>query len=149
MLAVEIGKPDLATLGTWGTGVVEVAALFCIGALVGAVPRSIPVIVATALASMLIGNAVSGWRILFALAVVTLGHARLPSLIRPSHDISYGLYLYAFPCQQIAAGITTAFWPSLAIAAALALALACLSCILIEQPALKLKSKVYRSERRA
>lgn len=143
MLAIEIAKPDLAFLGTWGTLVVEVTAAFCVGAMVATAIRSVPWIVAAVGISMLIGNYVLGWRILFALLIVAVGHIPLPSFIRPKHDISYGFYLYAFPCQQIAVSVAPAFWPSTLIAVALTLSLAWVSCLAIEEPALRQKSRIY------
>ena len=66
---------------------------------------------------------------------------RLP-LIRHT-DLSYGLYLYGWPAQQLAwmlpAGKTIA--GNIAIATAIALALAALSWWLVEKPALRLKRR--------
>ena len=72
-------------------------------------------------------------------AVFLAGFARLPALLRYNRlgDYSYGMYIYAFPLQQLAAhwGMLS---PGLNIALALALTLPCavLSWHLIEKPAL-------------
>lgn len=66
---------------------------------------------------------------------------RLP-MIRHT-DLSYGLYLYGWPAQQLAwmlpAGKTIA--GNIAIATAIALACAALSWVLVERPALRLKKR--------
>jgi peptidoglycan/LPS O-acetylase OafA/YrhL len=64
-------------------------------------------------------------------------------------DISYGVYIYAFPIQQLLVVCGLAFLapPVFAIiAAALTLPLAALSWFLIEKPALKLKSRLNRKK---
>ncbi|PJE28075.1 hypothetical protein CVM52_26265, partial [Pseudooceanicola lipolyticus] len=72
-------------------------------------------------------------------AVFLAGFARLPALLRYNRlgDYSYGMYIYAFPLQQLAAhwGMLS---PGQNIALALALTLPCavLSWHLIEKPAL-------------
>ena len=65
----------------------------------------------------------------------------LPSTGR--HDLSYGLYLYGWPMQQVAMllGATTVLTNTLA-ASALAFACAALSWFLVERPALGWKRHV-------
>jgi peptidoglycan/LPS O-acetylase OafA/YrhL len=75
-----------------------------------------------------------------ALAVILLGKLGSPAWLRPPLDISYGVYLYAFPVQQVAAGIGWAFWPSLAISTCVTVALAIASAVWIEKPALRKSS---------
>lgn len=69
------------------------------------------------------------------LPAVVLAAGRLPAPKLPA-DISYGLYIYAFPLQQILAahGVLT-LWASLAVTAPFAMA----SWFLVEKPALRLK----------
>ena len=89
----------------------------------------------------------SAWVLLPAI-VLSFGLAESPWLVRftQSGDYSYGLYIYAFPVQQVVA----ATWPALPLAAYVAVvtggALACavLSWHLIEAPALRLKPRVPR-----
>ncbi len=87
------------------------------------------------------------WSHLPYFALLTYGtlylalRVRLP-LIRHT-DLSYGLYLYGWPAQQLAwmlpAGRTIA--GNIAIASCIALALAALSWFMIEKPALRLKRR--------
>jgi peptidoglycan/LPS O-acetylase OafA/YrhL len=83
----------------------------------------------------------------FALVVyATFCLAFLPRLPRIEHtDLSYGLYLYGWPMQQLAMllGATTLLTNTLT-ATALALACAALSWFLIERPALGLKRRWFQ-----
>lgn len=78
----------------------------------------------------------SVWFLGAPLAVVALGRARAPRL--PA-DLSYGLYIYSFPLQQVLAehgrlGVLSSFALTLPFAAA--------SWFLIEKPALALKARL-------
>jgi peptidoglycan/LPS O-acetylase OafA/YrhL len=66
---------------------------------------------------------------------------KLPAIAKT--DLSYGLYLYGWPMQQLAliAGATTVLG-NIAAATALALVCATLSWFLIEQPALRWKRRL-------
>ena len=56
-------------------------------------------------------------------------------------DLSYGIYIYAFPTQQIVINlISTQFWLSLAITLLLTLIMAYLSYRFIEKPCLNFSS---------
>jgi peptidoglycan/LPS O-acetylase OafA/YrhL len=75
------------------------------------------------------------WPLGLPLVVVSLG--RLPGVRLPA-DVSYGLYIYAFPLQQILAEQhRLSFWTALAVTLPFALA----SWFLVERPALRLKPK--------
>lgn len=65
-----------------------------------------------------------------------------------SGDYSYGLYLYGFPIQQAVAtqSWTHEWWINFILAYPLAFGLATLSWWLVEKPAMKLKSIMYRVE---
>lgn len=67
----------------------------------------------------------------------------LPALRR--HDLSYGLYLYGWPMQQLAflAGATSVL-SNVLVATTLAIPCAAMSWWLVERPALRLKSRFYR-----
>jgi len=77
------------------------------------------------------------WLPSFALAAILLGKMQPPRWLQPPLDISYGVYLFAFPIQQVIAGHGLSFWPSLALSITATTALAILSAIYIEQPALQ------------
>ncbi len=72
-------------------------------------------------------------------AVIALGSIKLPAWLRPPLDLSYAIYLYAFPVQQLSAMLTKNFWIGLAFAATITVALALLSALLVEQPAQRWK----------
>lgn len=77
-------------------------------------------------------------------AVLGLG-ATLPTRIGSRNDISYGIYVYAFPVQQllVLAGITQYGWFFTALSCfALTVPLAFLSWHLIEKPAMRFKRLV-------
>lgn len=75
-----------------------------------------------------------------ALAAILLGRMQSPAWLRPPIDISYGVYLYAFPVQQLIASYGLPFAASLLISLFATLALAATSALLIEQPALRWRS---------
>jgi len=66
------------------------------------------------------------------------------TVARKIGDCSYGLYLYGWPAEQIVKQFTLTAdpWRLFAMAAPLALALALISCHLIEQPAMRLRVRV-------
>lgn len=59
-----------------------------------------------------------------------------------THDLSYGLYIYAFPIQQllVVAGVTLAWLPSAGLAVILTVPLAAFSWFVVERPALRRKN---------
>lgn len=88
-------------------------------------------------------NALGKIIILFALAYAVLGlGASLPIRVGSQNDISYGVYVYAFPVQQllVLAGITDFGWFITSLACLLCtLPLAFLSWKFIEKPAMEYK----------
>ncbi len=82
--------------------------------------------------------------LLLAATVIAIGCITLPSWLRPPLDLSYAVYLYAWPVQQVSAMVTKNFWIGGLFATGATLALAFLSVTLIEQPALRLKPAVER-----
>ncbi|MFW0109348.1 acyltransferase family protein [Rothia sp. P13129] len=78
---------------------------------------------------------------LFAYAILTLGVV-LKTDFAQKNDISYGLYIYGWPVQQVLlmVGFSTLSWPINAlVTCVVAVALASVSWFLIERPALSLK----------
>ncbi len=75
-----------------------------------------------------------------ALAAILLGKMPSPAWLRPPIDISYGVYLYAFPVQQLIASYGLPFAASRLISLFATMALAVTSALLIEQPALRWRS---------
>jgi len=73
----------------------------------------------------------------FSLFTLALGTMLNDPIIRGRFDISYGLYLYAFPVQQLLINCTgLGFYPSMAAAACVTVLLATLSWFCFEKPAL-------------
>lgn len=123
----------------------------CIGFFVGATLASYPswmgsfkpkVLVAAAGLS-LVGVAVAGFlpslasSAGFSLVTVALGTMIKDRIVRGKFDISYGLYLYAFPVQQLLINCTDlGFYSSMAAAIGVTTLLATLSWVCIEKPAL-------------
>lgn len=89
-----------------------------------------------------------GWTLTalpLAYAVLWLGSV-LPLRIGARNDLSYGVYIYAFPLQQllVVSGATSVlgYWGYCAVSVAVTLPVAWLSWTLIERPALSLKGLV-------
>lgn len=85
----------------------------------------------------------------FALLVLSLG-AVLPVRIGSVNDVSYGMYIYAFPIQQMLSvvGISQRVGPTVAALIALAVTtpFAWASWLLIEKPASRLKTLLSRTK---
>jgi peptidoglycan/LPS O-acetylase OafA/YrhL len=82
----------------------------------------------------------SAYAFLFAAMAPGLSHPRL----EPPGDISYGVYLYGWPVQQTLQALypTQSGWSMLPAAIAATCALAVLSWVLVEKPALLLKGRL-------
>ena len=99
----------------------------------------------------LIGAAVVGFLPLlassvgFSLATLALGTMFTDRIVRGKFDISYGLYLYAFPVQQLLINCTgLGFYPSMAAAVCVTTLLATLSWLCIEKPVLAYTKAPHR-----
>jgi peptidoglycan/LPS O-acetylase OafA/YrhL len=81
-------------------------------------------------------------------AVLTIGLARTPYVARTARfgDFSYGLYLYAFPVQQLVIDVWGVHGTAanFLVVLAITLLLAVLSWHLVERPALALKDALLR-----
>ncbi|WP_025108567.1 acyltransferase [Pseudomonas sp. H1h] len=79
------------------------------------------------------------------LATLSLGLLYVDKSIRGRFDISYGIYLYAFPVQQLVINKTSlTFVPSMLVSALIVIALAIVSWRLVEQPALRFAHRAKR-----
>ncbi|HYC41757.1 MAG TPA: acyltransferase [Noviherbaspirillum sp.] len=99
------------------------------------------------LAFHLLGMAPVALLCMLPVLVVFIGTRSTPVLNRFGRfgDVSYGVYIYAFPVQQTVvwmAGKDYPFVPGLLIASGVTLACAFLSWHLVEHPALRLKSRL-------
>ena len=94
---------------------------------------------AVALLLLLCGQIETMVLVAIAPICVLLNDLPLPSWTAPRLDISYGVYLYAFPIQQLTAGLLPEFWSTGLIAFALTIVAGTLSAALIEQPMLTVR----------
>jgi peptidoglycan/LPS O-acetylase OafA/YrhL len=107
-------------------------------------PIAIAIHVFVALMFLWIGQNFLSILLLLTAAVVFVGAIRLPKLLRLPLDLSYGIYIYAFPVQQLSNLLFSDFWIALTFSASATFALALLSALFIEKPALQLKGKFPR-----
>jgi peptidoglycan/LPS O-acetylase OafA/YrhL len=124
----------------------QFAVVFLAGALFALVERihgiRAAVIVTMGLAAMVaLTSPVVAMLPAIAFAAILVGKMQSPAWLRPPIDISYGVYLYAFPMQQLIASYGLPFATSLVISLFATLALAVASALLIEQPALRWRSR--------
>jgi peptidoglycan/LPS O-acetylase OafA/YrhL len=80
-----------------------------------------------------------------AFLVILLGCVLPLSRVGSKYDISYGVYIYAWPVQQFVTLVAGPLLPiplDLLIVIAITVPLAFASCVLIEHPALRLKHSV-------
>ena len=160
LLGLGLIVPDAITLALHGgpgnRSVLELALLFAIGSAAYVWRDAIPVsLVALAACVIVVAWNPLGlgrgalFEPLLAYAVLTLAYH--PTLLwNPFNrvgDYSYGVYVYSFPIQQTLVERLPGLGPYalLALALPLALVLAALSWHLLEQPALRLKSRLRTS----
>ena len=154
LLFVFIVKPGWLPLPTRDKAVFDLALLFALGSLAYAWRERIPLsLVAVAIGMLLYfwnpGGVVRGhWLVvLIAYSVLVLAYhprAQAPSFNRGG-DYSYGLYVYAFPVQQLIVHLVPGLTPIelLLPAFAVTLALAAISWHFLERPILGLKSRFH------
>jgi peptidoglycan/LPS O-acetylase OafA/YrhL len=157
MVAVAIvalaSHPDLAGQHLEGASLARLAVLFALGAIVGLMgwrARAGWPCFAAALACALLARHsalfVPAFDLAVALGVIGLAYARLPRVRNWGRygDWSYGMYVYAFPVQQL----VTFYFPGipfvmhLVLAYAVTLTLGAVSWHWIESPALRLKGQL-------
>lgn len=87
-----------------------------------------------------------GWWLLIPAGILSFGESALEHRcgLGIRHDISYGLYIYAFPIQQSIAALAPGFswWQSLLLAVPLTALFAFVSWRVVERPALQLKRHI-------
>jgi peptidoglycan/LPS O-acetylase OafA/YrhL len=136
---------------SWMPGQLRWLALFSVvffaGATLATLERSGPKMfragVAIGIAAMFLTVFVGKQEIAACLAIpllaVGIGRLTIPRPLRPRLDLSLGIYVYAFPVQQLVVRGTAEFWTALPIAAGLTAMLAYLSARLVEAPAIRAK----------
>lgn len=84
----------------------------------------------------------------FSLLVLSIGTLYKDRIINSRFDISYGMYLYAFPVQQVLINTTSlGFYTSMSASIAVVIVLATLSWFLVEKPALDFVHMKTRTKR--
>jgi peptidoglycan/LPS O-acetylase OafA/YrhL len=131
--------------------------MFLAGALLYRFREVIPArwsLVAVSVVIVLAASLLPNYRVLAAIplayAIVVSGALVRHRRLRLKTDLSYGVYIYAFPVQQLLVISGLAFLNPLvfAIIAAIAtLPLAALSWVVVEKPAIALKSRMRRKSR--
>ena len=131
---------------------------FTLGSLAAAYAKFIPIgsgyVVALAVAAFAFDVTIfrsTAWSVFFAYFLLWFAYAKIDGLLKFNKlpDISYGLYIYAFPIQQIMIETQLGGTPghNLLYAAPLTVILATASWYLVESPALKLKRPSLRPRR--
>jgi peptidoglycan/LPS O-acetylase OafA/YrhL len=147
--------PPLTFPGVWTIPQLAVrsAIMFSAGAVIYQWREVIPArwsLVAVSVVIVLASSQLPDYRVVGALplayAVIVTGSLLKNSRLRLRTDLSYGVYIYAFPTQQLLAvcGLATLLHPALffIVAAAATLPLAALSWFLIEKPSMSLKRRL-------
>ena len=108
-------------------------------------PLSVAAAVALLVAATLMGLAGPLGQLPLAFLLIVLGQALPLQRIGAHRDISYGVYIYAWPVQQCLAlafpDQSLPFWAFVVATVAVVVPLAWLSCSFVEQPALRLKRR--------
>lgn len=141
----------------WGTSLSQsttVWVYFMVGAAIASAGTQLPLRLDIALVGIVVASVASAvfpihgqylWLVSIPYAVICLGSHQTPVLSRAGRygDLSYGIYLYAFPVTQVVilAKRDLPFTASTAIALAITVALAFGSWHLIEKQALKFKPR--------
>jgi peptidoglycan/LPS O-acetylase OafA/YrhL len=92
-----------------------------------------------------VGKHLLAWELGLVAIIITVGCLKPPRGLRLPIDVSYGVYLYAFPVQQLSATLFTDFWLALTFSVLITFALALMSALFIESYALSFKAKLERS----
>lgn len=109
-------------------------------------------LIATAIILILLSNKADERSILFFIAIpiltIIIGTHVKESIIKGRFDISYGIYIYAYPVQQIVVNKTNlGFWPSMIVSAIITISLAASSWVFVESKFLKRKSRLHDNDR--
>lgn len=147
---------DAATLQLITNGIAaRFGVMFLAGALLYRFRGVIPArwsLVAISVALVVASSAMPNYRVLGAIplayAIIVSGALLRAKWLRLKTDISYGIYIYAFPLEQLMVIAGLAFLHPMLLAVITAIAtvpLAVLSWFLVEKPALSLKSRFKRT----
>ncbi len=142
-LTVTIAALHLSSGG--GTNLHDLVLSFGLGASAAIGRRWLPlsgVIGAILLAALAVASAVGAYRLAAPFVVSYLALWAAVSLpLRWTHDLSFGVYIYAYPVQQSAVLLGLGFMPGMAVAGVVTLGLALFSWTAVERPALALRRR--------
>ncbi len=148
--------PPLTVPGNWTFAQLAVrsAIMFAAGAVIYQWKEVIPArwsLVAVSIGIVLASSRLPDYRVVAALplayAIIVSGALLKSSRLRLRTDLSYGVYIYAFPAQQLLAVMGLAHLQPVAlflVAAVAVLPLAAASWFLIEKPSMSLKLRLKR-----
>lgn len=154
VMVISLARPEIWTPLIQYDNHRDVTLMFLIGAFMWVNRNDIPMNPAVALLILLFASALHktpyfGLAYTLALPYFVFVAAYLPGLswFNRAGDYSYGIYLYGWPCQQLA----LMWWPTssnlanTAQSSLMAFSMALMSWHLIEQPAMGLKKRLLRS----
>ena len=107
--------------------------------------RAVVLFAVLALGFGLSGDGATALLLAVPVVCVLLNQVAWPDRLAPKYDISYGVYLYAFPVQQLTSNLSDSFWLRLAAVVVIVVALGILSARLVEQPALRWRRSLGRT----
>ncbi|ALE92650.1 hypothetical protein AOC05_10595 [Arthrobacter alpinus] len=143
---------EVVTLGHLTSGVLPLAIAFLAGALlhiyanrIRVNPMAVSAAVALVAVSISMNLASALVHLPFTFLLILLGQVLPLQRIGAKYDISYGVYIYAWPVQQCLALAfphqSIPYWAFISATVGIVAVLAWLSCKFIEQPALRLKRR--------
>ena len=150
LLVISAGGICLIGFSAFNYFWLKFGAMFLAGCLIATIQLlkslrvGVAVVVGLSCLFAILGNVLLTWYLLLAASFILIGAIGLPPSLRLPLDLSYGIYIYAWPIQQLSAMITSNFWIALLFSTLFTLLLALLSTLFIELPAQRFKRDLRR-----
>jgi peptidoglycan/LPS O-acetylase OafA/YrhL len=150
LLVISAGGICLISFSAFNYFWLKFGAMFLAGCLIATIQLlkslrvGVAVVVGLSCLFAILGNVLLTWYLLLAASFILIGAIGLPPSLRLPLDLSYGIYIYAWPIQQLSAMITSNFWIALLFSTLFTLLLALLSTLFIELPAQRFKRDLRR-----